>query len=940
MRARLNGQTVFLSDEKPPGFSTSLNDLLDITKVKGLSSTTVEIVATPEALRALGGDGMQEVARTRGNILRMGNDDRDHFTSEFIPVRWSRNKIEGYCAGGNARWFDHAKGTRLREVDYGAITINSINQSTSWGVRALVYWPLVDHGAFEGNGLPGPYDVQVEQLRPSLSIYVMLYEAWRQAGYNFDVSPKVLAQLEPAYILSGASLNATTSVDVVIEGDYQDWDGVTFYTIEANGTEPDAASNLSSAQNVNWQGGQYEAPNTGLAKLGAFSYWFQVQGTVPGEEFRLVLWHVENSEAVYELPYICTGSELSLNGGDYIHFEGVFPEVFMVQGQHLRVGVTGDTIHTDGIAVRPSPGYSTDVFARIRTYGGPYEEGNDLEIASAAPSMTIAQLMSVVANWLGLVYVTDPVENRISVQFERDYFRKGAPGVSFRDWTDRMDYTEAPVKVSDGVPVRYRYRWAPDEGDRSLAIAEQAAEEPGYGNADVDVPRGYEDEQVIEMPFSATAMDKMFGEDGGFQIPVIRREDSIGEDDFGHTPRLLMHGFQRTGSWRFDGVDLTSYPWSYFVSDREQDLPVHFGLPLYYGGQQSSVLDLYGQQRLRRMRDSLFLECRMRIHDHEMIDFDHGLPTLVNYKGIPTWFWVYEIRNHVFGQHGTTEVVLVEIPGAEVSYERPEQTQVTFPEVIPAPEVTIVQTNNCIEGEFTLTATFSDPSSISNFEIIVNGGSLTYLNNPTSPTNLGTYNTVDDTVEIQMTYGPGPGGQYPVVSLGEWDGTGGSACAGGPCGGPYMRVRSATGVMSIGNTRTSTGYITLKNELGQVTLGNGVPGTFITGAMTSVGEECNVCIYSSDVNGNASGSITYLTIAGQDLIEVQDMGDDTDALLTLNLGGNDLDANSVDLVLNGLDASLAAGLVDLSGGTSAAPTGASSAAVTALGGNGWTVNTN
>lgn len=163
----------------------------------------------------------------------------------------------------------------------------------------------------------------------------------------------------------------------------------------------------------------------------------------------------------------------------------------------------------------------------------------------------------------------------------------------------------------------------------------------------------------------------------------------------------------------------------------------------------------------------------------------------------------------------------------------------------------------------------------------------------------------------------------------------------GPCDGAYYRFTSSNASVTLGNSRSSTGYITVANAGGTTTLGSGVPGSFITGAMpVAPGTPNAFCAWSSDAAGVPSGNITYFTLSGQGLTAFTQMATDASLLLTLNLTNNALPAATVDSVLNNLNSALAAGLVDLSGGTNGAPTAASAAAVFALNANGWTINTN
>jgi hypothetical protein len=166
-------------------------------------------------------------------------------------------------------------------------------------------------------------------------------------------------------------------------------------------------------------------------------------------------------------------------------------------------------------------------------------------------------------------------------------------------------------------------------------------------------------------------------------------------------------------------------------------------------------------------------------------------------------------------------------------------------------------------------------------------------------------------------------------------------------------TNSTSGTMEI---YTSTGYVTLQNEVGQRTVfTTGDPPTgYIPVTLATAGQWR---AWSSDVNGNHLGRLIQLiwfdpilsAINPAGLVDLEGLQVSDSPITELALEGctemRNVQANGcaiadVDRIFNALNQSLAGGTVFVQGGTSAAPTAASLAARTALLANGWTILTN
>ncbi|HRH15058.1 MAG TPA: hypothetical protein PK225_11975, partial [Azonexus sp.] len=113
-------------------------------------------------------------------------------------------------------------------------------------------------------------------------------------------------------------------------------------------------------------------------------------------------------------------------------------------------------------------------------------------------------------------------------------------------------------------------------------------------------------------------------------------------------------------------VTRSEYPLTYF-SDANTPIPLAFGNANFDDVVHPLTKDSAWKRRLDVMRSSRILEAKFFIRDHELKDFDFGMPTLVDDGSGPAWYWVQEIQQHRFGKGIPTKCILVEIPGKEVA---------------------------------------------------------------------------------------------------------------------------------------------------------------------------------------------------------------------------------------------------------------------------------
>lgn len=716
MKGTIDGIEVYLDEDQLPAFTLSVNSLTDPSKVQGVRSTTIRIIATPEARRVLGTEYMAQVQRVGARpVLRIGDGDVDLFRAEVVPVKWTRDVIECLAVGGNASWFEYANGVDLRKYNYplGPV-VNAANIIDSWTNGEIIIWPLINYNNQFDEYLDTD-DIMVTELRPGVRIGLLIADLMAAGGWT--VKPEgvrakrdwgkycLQSDTSKARVLGlptvapGAVLSLPDAQELVAS--YQSESNppvAALMTMNVYGTAPgqmcvwgpDAPPIKVGQQvlagspggNPGWLGAlcRYRMPEDGFLRVSNCNFPLGLD-VVPsaGEEYRLVMWDVTDGVELGFLSYVTNGAEPADSiGARYIYFTGDFPLIYLLKDHEVVFGYAQTSTSGTAEAFSAFPASSgAGTVANIRVEVD-YIEGSELVIESIAPDGSLANVMKGIANAQSLLFVTDPESRMIEVWADEDYYSR-SPDVT-RDWTGRLDFTTAPERINPIAPRSLSLRYKDDDKDAGLAKLMRVTRNK-YGNSSAPMPRGVADEQVIEIPWSASDMRRVIAiNDGGTLIPqcVLPSVMNGGTEPYDITTRLLIADGVAQGQWTFDGVALSEYPRVYFLLPGSDMVPLAFGNPTLFGGLQPTVMEEQWKARLSRFRDSDALECFAHLRDNELQNFDFGMPTLVDDGSGPAWYWVQEIRDHRFGAGLPTKVTLVKIPGME--YAAPANPPVEFPE--------------------------------------------------------------------------------------------------------------------------------------------------------------------------------------------------------------------------------------------------------------------
>ncbi len=684
MRYRVDDFQVFTDDQQPPAFTLSVNSIYDPGKVNGGTSTTIKVISTKEAKRILGSEYVAMVPRSDRPRLRIGDDDVDVYSTEVIPVEFSRDVIELFGVAGNATWFEYAKAKVLKDHDWGqdpemglgefpGPLISYSNMGTSWGADSpgnMAYYPLVDHGNYEGED--DTFNVSLNMMRPGIRIGSAIFWALRDGGWNLVTRGKRAKREFYKYIEYGDTDKATAvSTPLGGGGLALTTSGTEQYEYFVHGNAPMPFPFSGTASGDGWVGYpdyKYTTQDNG-AVYGSMNLDipYTDDPSYQGRRFRVVLW--DETDGVEVAGKWSDTISLTMTVAGTISFNFTIGSGYVPEGHVIYLGIVVDEEVDETVDVSSADG-------RL-DFEGDYALGKYLVLASIMPEGTLATLMANIGAARGFVYNTLS-DGTIEVWADEDYFRKPIPGDDYRDWSTRMDHSIAPIRSIRSRPAGYSIKYADDKDDRNLSRINRITRN-AFGNHTESILLGTSAAVAKVLPWAASYMGSRFG---GCIIPILTRENYDTDVDYKASPRLLIEDGTTPGTWKFYGSDRTNYPKCYFVlPPGTSQYPMAFGNPYLFGGGQETVLDNQLSHRARMMREGNVIEAYLFIKDHEIEDFDHGMPTLVDDGSGPAWFHVQEIQRHQFGVHTPTKCLLVEIPGAQVDIEDPVVTVPSYPPV-------------------------------------------------------------------------------------------------------------------------------------------------------------------------------------------------------------------------------------------------------------------
>lgn len=655
MIGTIDGADVYLSEDQLPAFTLSAGTLANPVAVSSSSSTTIRVISTPESAIAIGNEYAATVAPNRRPELRVSEGSVDLFRSVVLPIRKNRNEIECVAVGGNAAWFEDAKSTKLHDMKMGITDpLDAAMQRDSWNdVTKPVYFPLIDFGSFANRA--NTYDVPVTDIRPAIRTHSFIAKFFSNIGYTF-IPRGSLADVWERIVLMDTEAEASVwiaqpyaaTIDVTTSNpapDLHSFIPTVNGTLDVTIVDMDIRYNATDYQldGLALRVAVYD--NTARVVLD----WLDLPITYIGE--------TGHGSKVVNHSFI--GIQVTSGHDIYVAVQAYNAPAVIVTTTVLDNGTIAYDLNsgTQAITLRPSV---SALYAIIPIgFTSDYIETYNIDIARVAPDWTVEKLIKTLATALAMEFTTNEVTKVVSGWIDTEYYKPvGSPDP--RDWVGRIDHSIAPNLVEPIMPRRINIGYEYDENDFYLR-RQKIRNAIEYGSIEQVNPYGTGSDLKITIPVIPSINGRVFD---GVDIPVLRDITAANQvNAYGRGIRLFITNGLATGDWTHDGVLVNDYPVSDFAGGNKRiALPV--GNASIDGVLNTASSELQWSRRLSSYSNPKHLEVYVRLRDHELRGFHHGVPTLVDDGSGPAWYYVQKIHDHQFGIGEATKCTLVKIGGA------------------------------------------------------------------------------------------------------------------------------------------------------------------------------------------------------------------------------------------------------------------------------------
>lgn len=679
IRIEIDGTALDLDPQELPGFYYALQDLIDLSALKGSRSTTMRIPATAQVRAALGGWSMSEEADEAPLPFRVTTGGAVIFSGKAKVISRSADEYEVVAIGDNAAWKDGASSLRLREIPMGISedVTKALQESTWTDEDSLLYFPLISYGALKARA--NNYNVAVGYLRPALRVWNILKLGFAILGYSIEAKRSLLATCKK-FVLPN-----TTSETFSINTDPNDI-ALRMYQVQDNSDReftqavappsdpvPDSIDFPNRDGNFGVAPGRFEPNFNGYVAVSMVAN-FRVDrwdGPVNGNgiytyTINYVLFdYTDNAvKATVSRNYNGSNGNPSQPNDPFI----VFPTIEVVSGHSYGVAMYSDSSQyllsgdvLNGFTVGAVTIYDATETNWLTNFLL-YSADKPLIINTAAPDITLLELLKWWTINQNITVRTDELTKHVTFEYYDDFCRPITEGL---DRTYRIDHTDPPRKVTDILPKSYQFRWEEDSKDNLVEVINRTrVGEAPYGGYDHPVATGQDSPETVDIGFAPTAMEALLG--GQVYIPALHsnqnEEDINGfiADEYDWTPRLLYADGLANGGWTYAGDVETEYPRCYFVWPETGRNNLSFGNETAVGSVTAGTVATRWRNRLRRSTAPT-LEAFLRLYDHELMGFDFGRPIYLNDGQHGSWFYIIEVKRHQFLADRTTEVKMVRV---------------------------------------------------------------------------------------------------------------------------------------------------------------------------------------------------------------------------------------------------------------------------------------
>lgn len=669
----IDDRRVDLDPSELPGFYFALQDLLDLSAIKGSRSTTMTLPASNQVRNALGGTSMAEEASIEDLKFRVLTGSAILFSGRAKVLSRSMSEYELSVIGDNAAWVAKASELQLRDIElgYSPLVTRTYQKSTWEDEDSVVTFPLIDYGGFRNQDIG--FNVLPQDLRPALRIWLLLKHGFASIGYSIQAYRSLAATWKKFILPNTTSLTFSiiTGQDNLQTRMYETPGTILRQTVSAPGDPiptgmefPEYTGNFYQAP------GRFEPLSDGFVAVSMRANWkvdLWTGPTINGTGFTGTMIYVlfDFTDSVIKATVSRTflaQSTATIFDDSYI----VWPVIEVVSGHSYGVGMySPETQYMNAgsllLGYQPESVSIYDA-TEVRWLSDSllYAANRQLVINTAAPEdMTLLELLKWWTTDQNIVVRTDELTHHIRLEYYDDFCRPTSEGI---DWTYRVDHTDPPRKVTDVLPKSYQFRFTEDDKDELVEIINRPRIGAPYGGHDHIVVGGQDSPEVVSIGFAPTAMANIF--DGLLLVPCLY--DNTRElDDQGHVaaqfnwkPRILYMDGLANGGWTYDSAQEVEYPRCYFVWPEQGRNNLSFGNETLSGSITPGTVATRWRNRLRRSTAPTF-EGFLKIYDGELMGFDFGKPVYLHDGHHGSWFYFVDIRRHQFISEGTTEAKLV-----------------------------------------------------------------------------------------------------------------------------------------------------------------------------------------------------------------------------------------------------------------------------------------
>ena len=644
MRALINGQEVDVSPEELPAFSFSVEDTLEIFKVRGARSTTMSLPMTNRNRRIIGGSGMGERApMSLPFSVRSGS--ASYFEGRCFIRERSALEASVVAVGDNADWMSALKGRKLRDIPLGFITSQNALYNIvedSWDGSKRYVFPLIEYGAFEGRAIN--YNVRSNDLHPCLFLKDVIGMALTEVNYGISAGGSFKRTWErlivppvngSVYSRAVVDPDNPAAASAVVDA------GPFIYQPNIVGAVPNiyrygtATDGLLSAIGTL---GTYTAPAGGFSGdvRARLMYGEAFNPAFDGIQFVAVLWNQTTGQAIATqlLPNVdSSGAAIKA-----VNFDGVGIQ----EGHVAYIGIQ---------TYQPVPSFpvaaSMDViWGRVRNYQDFASGSDEIDLSAILPDRGV---LSLLADVCALYCILPVTRGNLVELWHYDELLGSFPQSDNIDLTNRQ--SGIPSKVTDAIPSAVAFSMDGDRDDRALDL---------IASEGLDVRKEFDNgessDQDVKVEFAPTAMDTVMG----LRMPAMRERDAEATGGFypenlKRTSRLLLWDGLQSGSWTLDSSPRTSYPMAFSYGDGS----ISEGSTMFMNRpRQRGTVDKHWLSRLARWT-SPRLVVDANWHDHEIASLDFSRQVKASDGLTPGLYYVLEINQHRFGMGEPSRTTLV-----------------------------------------------------------------------------------------------------------------------------------------------------------------------------------------------------------------------------------------------------------------------------------------